>query len=211
MSDRTPNPLATLTRELTPEDFERHDPPTDLWNSIAAAVAADEDDDVDLPVPPSSAESEGATVLSFDRRRSVTTFRTVLAVAAALVVVAGVAGVLRAGSSDPVVSEVAMSDDGLQVAAPSDGTARLVEADDALVVEFELPDLPETDGYYEAWLIDSEVNGMFSLGAVDADGRLTVPSGVDPAEFPIVDISVESTDGDPTHSGQSILRGVFEV
>ena len=40
-----------------------------------------------------------------------------------------------------------------------------------------------------------------------ADGIYTVPADVDPGEFPIVDVSVEPPDGDPTHSGVSLARG----
>ena len=58
------------------------------------------------------------------------------------------------------------------------------------------------------WLIDSQVEGMISLGPFRGNGDYPIPSSVDPAKFPIVDISIEPSDGVPTHSGVSILRGV---
>ena len=58
------------------------------------------------------------------------------------------------------------------------------------------------------WLIDSQVEGMISLGPFRGNGDYPIPSSVDPADFPIVDISIEPSDGVPTHSGVSILRGV---
>ena len=63
------------------------------------------------------------------------------------------------------------------------------------------------DGYLELWLIDPTVSRLVSLGPLRADGIYDVPAGVDPAQFPIVDVSVEPVDGNPTHSGDSVLRG----
>ena len=46
-----------------------------------------------------------------------------------------------------------------------------------------------------------------SLGPFRGNGLYLVPAGVDPARFPIVDVSEEPPDGQPTHSGISLLRG----
>ncbi|HEX5366505.1 MAG TPA: anti-sigma factor [Acidimicrobiales bacterium] len=59
------------------------------------------------------------------------------------------------------------------------------------------------------WLIDEDVRGMVSLGPSRPDGRYAVPSGVDAGRFPVVDVSLEPPDGDPTHSGTSVLRGTL--
>ncbi len=64
-----------------------------------------------------------------------------------------------------------------------------------------------TTGYLELWLIDPTVTRLVSLGPLRTDGIYDIPAGVDPAAFPIVDVSVEPVDGDPTHSGDSVLRG----
>ena len=58
------------------------------------------------------------------------------------------------------------------------------------------------------WLIDSQVKGMISLGPYHGNGNYLIPSGVDPADYPIVDVSIEPSDGVPTHSGVSIVRGI---
>jgi hypothetical protein len=63
--------------------------------------------------------------------------------------------------------------------------------------------------YLELWLLrDGE--DMVSLGTfrAGADGRVRValPVGVDPAAARFVDVSVERDDGDPAHSGRSVLR-----
>ena len=67
--------------------------------------------------------------------------------------------------------------------------------------------LDPDDGYLELWLIDPTVTRLVSLGPLRTDGIYDIPAGVDPAAFPIVDVSVEPVDGDPTHSGDSVLRG----
>ena len=41
--------------------------------------------------------------------------------------------------------------------------------------------------------------------------EFAIPAGVDVGDFPIVDVSLEPFDGDPTHSGDSIVRGQIEA
>ena len=64
------------------------------------------------------------------------------------------------------------------------------------------------DGYLEVWLRDEAASRMISLGTVSTqDAVLTVPEGVRLAEYPVVDVSHEHFDGDPTHSGTSLWVG----
>jgi anti-sigma-K factor RskA len=59
------------------------------------------------------------------------------------------------------------------------------------------------------WLVDLEAGRLVALGTLDDDGRaeLAVPAGVDLSDYPEVDVSLEPDDGDPQHSGDSVLRG----
>ncbi|PSL38381.1 anti-sigma-K factor rskA [Labedella gwakjiensis] len=60
----------------------------------------------------------------------------------------------------------------------------------------------------EVWLLSPDASGLVSIGFLDGSaGTFTVPAGVDLATYPIVDVSAEPQDGDPTHSGDSIVRG----
>ena len=52
---------------------------------------------------------------------------------------------------------------------------------------------------------------MVSLGPLDRARGHGVPAGLDPASFSIVDVSLEPFDGDPTHSGDSLLRKILEL
>ena len=63
------------------------------------------------------------------------------------------------------------------------------------------------DGFFEVWVINMDVTQLVSLGPLRNDGIYELPPGLDPASFPIVDVSVEPIDGVPTHSGDSVLRG----
>ncbi len=79
-----------------------------------------------------------------------------------------------------------------------------------------LDELPDTgEGFFEAWLIDPATGAMVSLGPVPtaAPGQVTaelpVPRGLDVSAYDLVDVSAEPLDGDPTHSGVSLVRGTL--
>lgn len=220
--------LGDLARTMTADDLELHEPPPGLWAGIAAGVEVG-GPDAGIPgghgggagttpaphggrlrpVPPPGPEP-GET-----RHRSTAVpplaRRTwALAGAAAAAVVVLVVGLVVAGSDGGGTEPVATARlEPLGAASPA--TADLVEAGDRFELEIPLADsdLPPNDGFYEVWLIDDEIVGMVSLGPVRPDGTYSVPSDVDIERYPIVDISVEPPDGDPTHSGTSILRGTL--
>lgn len=69
-----------------------------------------------------------------------------------------------------------------------------------------------TDGFYEVWLIDADVKRMIPVGILSgSSGQFVLPDGVDLSQYPVVDVSEEPLDGDPTHSGKSILRGSIKT
>ena len=93
------------------------------------------------------------------------------------------------------------------------GRAVVVErADGSRVLEVELRAGELDDRYYEVWLIDEAVQDMVPVG-VARSGTVTfeLPDGLDLGRFPIVDVSVEPLDGNPTHSGVSVARGVLDT
>ena len=101
--------------------------------------------------------------------------------------------------------------------APTLGTATIVEDDGTtrLDIDFdaELAGAVET---YELWIIDTDINQMYSLGEIESTGAgdqrsYEIPDGVDIRDFPIVDISLEPDDGNPAHSGDSHFRGVLNA
>lgn len=67
-------------------------------------------------------------------------------------------------------------------------------------------------GHREVWLLAPDASSMVSLGAMEGvDGAFRVPDDVDLSALPVVDISSEPDDGDPAHSGDSILRGRLDA
>ncbi|MDH5521444.1 MAG: anti-sigma factor [Acidimicrobiia bacterium] len=117
-----------------------------------------------------------------------------------------------------VVATTGVTDEGLSDGASGVaeiGEARLVRSGDRYYLDIDLDgdvtDLPSIEGYYELWIVDPEIDGAISLGVMAGDGRYALPDNLDPADFPVVDVSVESVDGDPTHSGRSAWRGHLDL
>ena len=71
---------------------------------------------------------------------------------------------------------------------------------------------PDNDGFFEVWLLAPDAKKMVTLGNMRGDRTtFNVPAGLDVAAYPIVDISAEPLDGNPSHSGDSIVRGKLDV
>lgn len=83
---------------------------------------------------------------------------------------------------------------------------------DLLVVDTK--GLEEPDGFYQVWLLDPKSSGMVPVGAVasgDQQATFTLPKGIQPEQYSVVDISDEPLDGDPRHSKVSVLRGQLAI
>jgi Anti-sigma-K factor rskA, C-terminal len=197
--------IEALLRELDPNDLDLMEPPADVWASISTAVAAE----------------STAPVVSLDERRN--RRRSFLSVAAAAVAVVGLGGValvsMQDDGDDDVVATAVLEFDPVSFDPLGNGTSAEVslvddDAGPAIVVdEASLPDDIGTDADLEFWLIAADETGavvdLVSLGEYEpgTDAPLVVPDGYDPSVYSVVDISIEPRDGDPTHSGRSILRG----
>jgi anti-sigma-K factor RskA len=159
--------------------------------------------------PPASPEPSPAVPLRRGGRRLVPArWRLAAAAAVVLVVAAGAVAVAGQDSGPDVLASAVLEP---LVDATGPGEAELVSSDGTTRLDLSLSaaGLPDPDGYYEVWLIDRDVRGMVSLGPVRDDGTYDVPADVDVTQFPIVDVSAEPADGNPTHSGSSVLRGTL--
>ncbi|MEW5531769.1 anti-sigma factor [Streptomyces virginiae] len=90
------------------------------------------------------------------------------------------------------------------------GTVRLVRVSATdREVEVTVARLPPTDGYYEVWLMDQSHSRLVPLGTLRADGTATlpIPPQIDLGAHPLVDVSVQASNGNPAHSGVSSVRG----
>lgn len=133
----------------------------------------------------------------------------VLAASTALVLVLAV-GAAVTGALTPTETQMASA----TLAALPDhpgavGTVQIDEsADGARVLDLTLESPSKTKGYREVWLMTADATGLISLGVLDGDrGTFTVPRDVDLDQYRLVDVSVEPNDGNPAHSGDSIVRG----
>lgn len=184
--------LKSIARRMSDEDFQRDEPPAELWTAIAASIDRPADNVVSLRRP---------------HRRAW------LVAAAAVVAGLGIGGGLllsARGGNGNVIASTTLTNKGLSpLGAASSGQAEIIRHDGTYRLHLDLRGVPkEPASYVEVWLIDRQVKGMISLGPFHGDGDYVIPSGVDPAKYPIVDVSIEPADGVPTHSGVSIVRGV---
>ncbi|MBD5784744.1 anti-sigma factor [Cellulosimicrobium terreum] len=139
-----------------------------------------------------------------------------VAAAACLALVAGVAGGAWWATREEAPPETTLATAEL---APlpdwpdASGQARLEETPDGRRQVVVTVDAPVPEGTFrEVWLLAPDVSGLVSLGVLEgAEGTFDVPAGLDVAAFPVVDVSEEHFDGDPAHSGDSVVRGPLDV
>ncbi len=205
--------------------------PDSVWAGIRAELSlagapdgADAGSEVHrLPAPAASTADPGdgaaeGTVVAFERRRRGPLWG-VAAVAAASGALVGGAVVWSAverggsgtGSTEQFVAQAVLAPLTETVSEP--GKATVLDSADGEVVRVDARSLPANEGFYEVWLLDADATKLVALGALPAGsiGTFTVPPGLSLDDFPVVDISLESYDGDPSHSKKSLMRGTLEA
>lgn len=199
-----------------PDAGELEQPPAGLWDSIAAEAFGDGEAGGGA-ADPSARPAHGpdaARPTRWGRRRAgePTVRRPALfAIAAAIllgVVLGGAVLVdrLADGSDGP---ETVVTGELEPIGDAGSGTVEVTRDGDQLQLRADLVDLPDPDGYYEVWVGSDDLSGLVSLGPVRSDGVYDLPAGWDPGSFPVVDVSEEPLDGDPTHSAVSVVRGTL--
>ncbi|GAA1848782.1 anti-sigma factor [Microbacterium koreense] len=172
-------------------------PPERVWERIVADVSAAR-----------AAEETVATVPA----RSRTVSRVLFGLAASLVVVLGIAGVWNLVRAPQVVELASATLDAFPEHPGSLGHATVIESPEGEVEVLVALDADAADvGYREVWLIRSDASALISLGVLEgSEGVFPVPADIDIREYVLVDISQEDDDGDPSHSGDSIVRGELD-
>jgi hypothetical protein len=200
-------------------------PPPQVWAAIAAATAVNVSPreeavargvDAPAPGPTESAGHElagsdagSATVVPIGSRSPRRSAARWLPLAAAVLVGgfigAGAVAVTQNGAGGAVVAQAGLDPLPEQNAS---GSAEVRESRGVRELRVDL-DLPELDdGYYEVWLLQTDAQRMVPVGVVQRGATvLPLPADLDLAAYPLVDVSVEPLDGDPTHSGVSVVRG----
>lgn len=186
-------------------------PPDVVWERITDELGLTRTGQrsTDEPVPP---------IASLDARRRRPTgggrpWAWVAGAAAAGVLIGGTGAwmVLRGEDAPTVIATATLEP---LPGWDASGTAEVeTTSDGARVLVVDLGDTePSADGFREVWLLTPDVSGLISVGTLEGtSGRFDLPDGLDLAEFSVVDVSEERFDGDPAHSGDSIVRGPLGV
>jgi hypothetical protein len=181
-------------------------PPPGVWTSIAAATGVS----ATPRTEPAETPAHSAEVIPLRPRRPRPWLIAVAAAVAGAAIGAGAVAVLQGDDDGSAVAAAEL--DPLQDADAS-GSARVVErADGTRVLEVQLEAPALDDAYYEVWLLKPDVSGLVPVGTTQAGtSQFEIPPGLDLGQYPVVDVSVEPLDGDPAHSGDSVVRGVLDT
>ncbi|SDJ44877.1 anti-sigma factor [Streptomyces indicus] len=220
--------VAEAARAASAED--RLTPPPDaVWRAIAAELAAGSPGQGSGGEPGADAASAYATdrpgpempPVRGDRRGGRAPVPPPRRTKAALLLAAGclaVGAALGSGATwwhldDPAVVAVRPGRESpLAPLAVADarGTARLDSTPGGgRTLRIDVSGLPRSQGYFEVWLMDSSHQKLIAVGVLGPEGSTTLPlpPGVDLADYPVIDVSDQPYDGDPAHSGRSVVRG----
>jgi anti-sigma factor RsiW len=160
----------------------------------------------DLPPPP-PAPAAGPLAGSGARHRRRRWLLGAGAVVVALVL--GVGGLVAVRDRDSGGGQT------VALAAPAAGgasaEARMRGAGDGQVMTMTARDLPRppAGAFYEVWLVGGP-GEAFPVGVLAPDGKgiWSLPADV-AVRYRAIDVSLEPADGDPAHSGRSVLRGAY--
>ena len=190
-------------------------PPPGLWAGIEAAVTSPAAAPAaPLPGQPHSGDELGErrrrrSARTPSRQRDFSGFGLVAAAAGGAF--AMWLGFTLADGEEPLTTDTLVAsaeldalDDTVQPAA-----AEIVERDGNRVLVVDAGDVPDIeDGYLEVWLLAPDASGMVTIGLLEpGQTEFVLPANLSTDDFPVVDVSVEHYDGDPTHSGNSLWRG----
>jgi anti-sigma-K factor RskA len=178
-------------------------PPADLFSRIRAEL-----DEERRAIDDAPSEAASNVVDLEGRRRRRVRWAVAGSAAAAVVLAVGVAVTVTNGD-DPVRQEIAL--DALTGFEDAQGSAVLeVDGDDRSVrVDLASVEVP-AGSHLELWLLDPDVSQLVALGEITGDGPHRLDADVDLDVTPIVDVSLEPDDGNPAHSGVSVLRGELD-
>ncbi len=187
-------------------------PSDDVWNAIAGQLGGDVRPVAVTPEGPAIESPEDQVQDRVDNVRSLDAHRSrgrrfaVLTAVAAAIALVAIPLALALGDDGPARRAELLALSGFQGGGRAELDGR------TLTLDLEGLDAPE-GAFYEVWLLDlegEELVDLRSLGRVGPDGSYVVPADLDITEFSVVDVSIEPDDGNPDHSGDSVLRGGLE-
>ena len=188
-------------------EAELQEPPARVWQGIQRELGLSAEVAPSVPPPPVVSLADVRARRSGRARRVVA---PLIGVAAAAALIVG--AVLTWNAASPRLGEQILASAELEALpqwTDSTGSAELAQTSTGeRVLRVSLETGATGDGVREVWLLTEAVDGLISLGLLNGtEGEFIVPDSVDLERFSIVDVSQEPLDGDPTHSGDSIVRG----
>ncbi|MET0828573.1 MAG: anti-sigma factor [Microbacterium sp.] len=180
-------------------------PPEAVWARIAEELSLGA---VSTEQAPAVSERPTDAPDAAPARRSVAL--RIWALAASLVLVAGVGLGAWAFSQRASLTEIAEATLAPFPDHPTAAGTAIVEErpDGSFEVRVELSADAAPDTFREVWLITADASALVSLGVLEGTAQtFAVPADVDLRDYVLVDVSQEPVDGDPNHSGDSIVRG----
>lgn len=220
--------IVDIARSGSPAD-SLDTPAPSVWEGIAATLglgAGTAGSSLPAPSPAGRAPGTDATTaagahgsvpsaipIGSGRRGRRTGWRWLAGAAAAAIVIAIVIALVVPRNTATLLAEARL--DALPEWRGASGSAILEqrpdgERDIVVTLDLEASDLPSRSGYREVWLLSEDLSRLISLGTMASGEHVfALPAEVDLADFPIVDVSLEPVDGDPLHSGDSIVRGTL--
>lgn len=185
-------------------------PPERVWENILTQVrSAALEGEVEAEASISSLGDAPTVPAVRERRRTRSRGSAIMfALAASLAVVLTVVGVWSFVRPTAVVELASASLEAFPDHPGAAGEAVVVELADGKREIRVSVDADADDGLREVWLITADATALVSLGLLEgSEGSFPIPEGIDINEYVLVDVSLEPIDGDPTHSGDSIVRG----
>lgn len=191
-------------------------PPESVWMRIADELALGGPAAAPIAAPSATQTREPAergdsedsvAIVPLPRRRLMT---RIWALAASLVLIAGVGLGVWAVTQRAALTEVAEATLAPFPDHPSAAGSAVVEElpDGTRAVRVQLSADTAPDTFREVWLITADASALVSLGVLDGkEQTFAIPADVDLENYVLVDVSQEAIDGDPNHSGDSIVRG----
>jgi Anti-sigma-K factor rskA len=183
-------------------------PPARVWQKVADELSLS---DGDALAQGGSVPRGGAPVplRVVGRRGPSWRLLAVTSVAAGLIGVLATLGVVALFSDgNPATPVVARASLAPLPEHSGSGTATVVGTGARRALDVDVSGLGPIDGYYEVWLLDANGKKLVSLGLLRGPhGRFALPASVNISAYPLVDVSIEPADGNPAHSGNSVVRG----
>ncbi|MER3395133.1 MAG: anti-sigma factor, partial [Microcella pacifica] len=200
-------PQTVTVARSTLSEAELHQPTARVWQGIKRELGLSPEVAPSVPPPPVVSLADVRARRSGRARRVVA---PLIGVAAAAALIVG--AVLTWNAASPRLGEQILASAELEALpqwTDSTGSAELAQTSTGeRVLRVSLDASATGDGVREVWLLTEAVDGLISLGLLNGtEGEFVVPDSVDLERFSIVDVSQEPLDGDPTHSGDSIVRG----